>query len=136
MVAEWVDKGKAMGLPAGNIISCILDNYSVLLTNDFDFHLTDELIAVQPHERRDGERADVSGLAACVLSLRAKLRPLDYVRYQQQFSQGNSDYTAERLTTSNSAIAGLSERVAAMKATGLLPIPTSAKVVEIENQES
>ena len=61
---------------------------------------------------------------------------MDYVRYQQQFSQGNSDYTAERLTTSNSAIAGLSERVAAMKATGLLPIPTSAKVVEIENQES
>ena len=22
MVAEWVDKGKAMGLPAGNILSC------------------------------------------------------------------------------------------------------------------
>ena len=61
MVAEWVDKGKAMGLPAGNIISCILGNYSLLLTNDFDFHLTDELIADRPQERRDGARADAPG---------------------------------------------------------------------------
>ena len=64
MVAEWVDKGKAMGLPAGNIISCsiALGNYAVLLTNDFDFHLTDELIADRPQERRDGARADAPGL--------------------------------------------------------------------------
>jgi hypothetical protein len=26
--------------------------------------------------------------------LRAELGPIDYVRYQQQFSQGNGDYTA------------------------------------------
>ena len=109
MVAEWADKGKAVGLPAGNIISCrALGNYSVLLTNVFDFHLTDELIADRPQERRDGARADVSGLAACVLSPRAKLRPLDYLRYQQQFTLGDGDYTAERLTTSDIGIAGIS----------------------------
>ena len=64
--------------------------------------------------------------------LRTELGPVDYVRYQQQFTQGNGDYTAERQTAPASDIATISQRVGAMKAAGLLPIPPSAKVIEIE----
>ena len=64
--------------------------------------------------------------------LRAELGPVDYVRYQQQFTQGNGDYTAERQTANATDITAIAERVAAMKAAGLLSIPQCAKLIEIE----
>jgi hypothetical protein len=64
--------------------------------------------------------------------LRTELGPVDYVRYQQQFTQGSGDYTAERQAAPASDITAISERVATMKAAGLLPIPPSAKVMEIQ----
>ena len=63
--------------------------------------------------------------------LRAELGPVDYVRYQQQFTQGNGDYTAERQSAPADDIMSISERVAALKAAGLLPVPDGAKVMEI-----
>jgi hypothetical protein len=62
--------------------------------------------------------------------LRAELGPVDYVRYQQQFTRGSGDYTAERQIASAPDIATIAERVAAMKVAGILPIPPSAKVME------
>jgi hypothetical protein len=64
--------------------------------------------------------------------LRAELGPVDYVRYQQQFTEGSGDYTAERQTAPAGDIANIAERVATMKAAGLLPIPPNAKIIEIE----
>ena len=47
--------------------------------------------------------------------LRAELGPIDYVRYQQQFSQGNGDYTAERQVCASEDISIIAERVASLK---------------------
>jgi len=66
--------------------------------------------------------------------LRTELGPVDYVRNQQQFSQGNGDYTAARQTLPSEDLSSISQRVGTMKAAGLLPIPPSARVIEVEPQ--
>jgi hypothetical protein len=63
--------------------------------------------------------------------LRAELGPIDYVRYQQQFSQGNGDYTAERQDCASEDISIIAERVASLKSAGLLSIPSAARILEI-----
>ncbi len=55
------------------------------------------------------------------------LGPVDHTRYQQQFSSGRGDYTAERRESDTAAII---QRVAEAKAAGLLPAPTGAEVRE------
>lgn len=64
--------------------------------------------------------------------LRAELGPIDYIRYQQQFSQGNADYTAERQDSVSEDISIIAERVACLKSAGLLSIPSTARVLEIK----
>ena len=66
--------------------------------------------------------------------LRTELGPVDYVRYQQQFTEGSGDYTKERQAAQATDIANIAERVAAMKAAGLLPIPPTAKLLKIKKQ--
>ncbi|HBE23125.1 MAG TPA: hypothetical protein DDW21_06710 [Verrucomicrobiales bacterium] len=63
--------------------------------------------------------------------LRAELGPIDYVRYQQQFSQGNGDYTAERQVCASEDISIIAERVASLKSAGLLSTPSAARILEI-----
>lgn len=62
--------------------------------------------------------------------LRATLGPVDYVRYQQQFSHGFGDYTAERQQRSQEDVAAISRRVSLHKTEGRLTPPASATVVE------
>jgi hypothetical protein len=61
--------------------------------------------------------------------LRASLGPVDYVRYTQQFSTGSGDYTAERQQKPEEETAEVAQRVAAMKAEGLLHAPSNARIL-------
>lgn len=61
--------------------------------------------------------------------LRAALGPAEYVRYQQQFTSGKGDHTAERQVLPETDSAIISQRVADMKKAGLLVPPPNAKVV-------
>ncbi len=61
--------------------------------------------------------------------LRSELGPVDSVRYQQQFTTGTGDYTAERQATTPMEIGSIAERVAALKEAGLLPAPPNAKII-------
>ena len=63
--------------------------------------------------------------------LRSELGPVDYVRYQQQFSAGTGDYTAERQAATPMEIGSIAERVAALKEAGLLPTPPNAKIIRV-----
>lgn len=62
--------------------------------------------------------------------LRAALGPVDYARYQQQFSLGSGDYTAERQAVEQPDIDTICERVAQMEAAGLLVPPPNARLLE------
>lgn len=62
--------------------------------------------------------------------LRATLGPVDYVRYQQQFSLGSGDHTTERQKRDQEDIAAISRRVKRLKAEGRLTPPPSATVIE------
>lgn len=62
--------------------------------------------------------------------LRSALDPVEYARYQQLFSSGTGDYTAERQQTADTDAAMVSQRVAEMKAAGLLHPPAGAIVLE------
>ena len=62
--------------------------------------------------------------------LRATLGPVDYARYTQQFSTGSGNYTAERQQKAEEDTAETANRVAAMKAEGVLQPPPNAKVVQ------
>ncbi len=61
--------------------------------------------------------------------LRTALGPVDYARYQQQFSLGSGDYTAERQASEEQETATVSAKVAEMKAAGALMKPASTKVL-------
>jgi len=61
--------------------------------------------------------------------LRSEPGPVDYVRYQQQFTAGTGDYTAERQAATPMEIGSISRRVAALKEAGLLPAPPKAKIL-------
>ena len=60
--------------------------------------------------------------------LRSELGPVDYVRYQQQFTTGTGDYTAERQAATPMEIGSIAGRVAALKEAGLKPTPPNAKI--------
>jgi|UniRef100_UPI003783AD77 hypothetical protein len=66
-------------------------------------------------------------------ALLTTLGPVDYTRYQQQFSQGAGDYTAERqqrkATTSE-----VIEQVSELKATDHLVAPPNATVLVVEGR--
>lgn len=64
--------------------------------------------------------------------LRSALDPVEYARYQQQFSSGTGDYTAERQQAAETDAATVSRRVAEMKAAGLLHPPAQAIVLEAD----
>ncbi|MES2466611.1 MAG: hypothetical protein V4675_04865 [Verrucomicrobiota bacterium] len=61
--------------------------------------------------------------------LRSELVPVDYVRYQKQFTAGTGDYTAERQVATPMDIGSIAERVAALKEAGFLPTPPNAKTI-------
>lgn len=63
--------------------------------------------------------------------LRTALGPVDYARYQQQFSHGSGDYTAERQAGEETETATVSAKVAEMKASGMLVKPASARVLPV-----
>jgi hypothetical protein len=62
--------------------------------------------------------------------LRTALGPVDYARYQQQFSTGFGDYTAERQQAAEADTAAISKSVAERKAAGSLIPPPNARVLE------
>lgn len=62
--------------------------------------------------------------------LRAALGPVDYARYQQQFSRGSGNYTAERQTAGQPDIDAICEQVARMEAAGLIAPPPNARLPE------
>jgi hypothetical protein len=62
--------------------------------------------------------------------LRTALGPVDYVRYQQQFSHGTGDYTAERQQGMLEDIEAIVRRVNLLKAEGLLSPPPRAEVLD------
>jgi hypothetical protein len=62
--------------------------------------------------------------------LRTALGPVDYVRYQQQFSHGTGDYTAERQQGMLEDIEAIVRRVNLLKAEGLLSPPPKAEVLD------
>lgn len=62
--------------------------------------------------------------------LREALGPVDYARYQQQFSSGSGDYTAERQQVEQPDIETISKRVKELKAAGLLVVPPNARLLE------
>lgn len=62
--------------------------------------------------------------------LRTALGPVDYVRYQQQFSHGTGDYTAERQRGMLEDIEAIVRRVNLLKAEGLLSPPPRAEVLD------
>ncbi|MBB5033712.1 hypothetical protein [Prosthecobacter vanneervenii] len=61
--------------------------------------------------------------------LRDALGPVDYARYQQQFSLGSGDYTAERQKAEQPDIETISKRVEELKAAGLLVPPPNARLL-------
>lgn len=61
--------------------------------------------------------------------LRTALGPVDYARYQQQFSTGCGDYTAERQQMPENDATAVSMRVAELKASGLLAPPEGARIL-------
>ncbi len=64
--------------------------------------------------------------------LRTALGPVDYARYQQQFSNGSGDYTSERQQNASADTAAISQQVAEMKAAGLLNPPPQARVLDAD----
>lgn len=62
--------------------------------------------------------------------LRTALGPVDYARYQQQFSHGSGDYTAERQPGETLEII---QQVTAMKSAGQLIPPPGAKVLTLND---
>ena len=62
------------------------------------------------------------------------LGPVDYARYQQQFSTGSGDYTDERRLAANSDTPTISSEIAEMKAKGLLIPPSEARILEVESE--
>ncbi|MBK8095436.1 MAG: hypothetical protein IPK32_26590 [Verrucomicrobiaceae bacterium] len=63
--------------------------------------------------------------------LRTALDAADYARYQQQFSAGSGDYTAERHTNEERDTDAIAAHVKDLKTAGLLPPPPSAQVFPI-----
>jgi hypothetical protein len=63
--------------------------------------------------------------------LRTALGPVDYARYQQQFSSGSGDYTSERQQTNQPDIATISASVAELRSAGQLTPPPNAKTLKI-----
>ncbi len=63
------------------------------------------------------------------MRLYTALGPVDYARYQQQFSHGSGDYTAEKQSSGEKETVKVGERVAELKATGVLVPPPLAKVL-------
>ena len=63
--------------------------------------------------------------------LRAAVGPVDYARYQQQFSLGSGDYTAERQAAEQPDLDSICARVAQMQSAGLLVPPPNARVLEV-----
>jgi len=64
--------------------------------------------------------------------LRSALGPVDYARYQQQFSSGHGDYTAERQATPPPDIDGIRRHVAELKGSGQLVPPPGAVVLQAD----
>ena len=62
--------------------------------------------------------------------LRTSLGPVDYARYQQQFSHGSGGYTAERQPGETPKIV---QQVTAMKSAGQLIPPPGAKVLTLND---
>lgn len=62
--------------------------------------------------------------------LRAALGPVDYVRYQQQFSHGSGDYTKERQQRKQEEVSAIARRVTSLSAEGRLAPPPAATVIE------
>lgn len=62
-------------------------------------------------------------------ALRAALSPVDYARYQQQFSTGSGDYTAERQQAGQPAIEEIARQVDELADNGQLTPPTHAEIV-------
>ena len=63
--------------------------------------------------------------------LRSALGPADYARYQQQFSNGEGDYTAERQQRTPEDVQIIHERTVARRAAGLIVDPPDAKILEL-----
>ena len=61
--------------------------------------------------------------------LRSEPGPVDDVRYQQPFTAGTGNYSAERQATTPMEIGSIAGRVAALKGAGLLPAPPKAKII-------
>jgi hypothetical protein len=62
-------------------------------------------------------------------ALRSALGPVDYARYQQQFSTGAGDYTAERQQAGQPAIEEIFRRVADLADKGQLNPPPAAGIM-------
>ncbi len=62
--------------------------------------------------------------------LRTALGPVDYTRYQQQFSSGSGDYTAMHQLAEQAAVSVISEHVAKLKEAGRISPPPAARLVE------
>lgn len=67
-------------------------------------------------------------------ALRSALDPVEYARYHQQFSTGSGDYTAERQQVTENDAATVSQRVAEIKAAGLLHPPAQAIILKLEDR--
>ena len=65
-------------------------------------------------------------------ALLTTLGPVDYARYQQQFSQGAGDYTAERQRR-NATTSEVIQLFNELKAAGHLVPPSTANVFAIES---
>ncbi|MBK8038664.1 MAG: hypothetical protein IPK22_16275 [Verrucomicrobiaceae bacterium] len=65
-------------------------------------------------------------------ALLTTLGPVDYTRYQQQFSQGAGDYTAERQQRTATTTEVI-QQVSALKAAGHLVSPPNATVLIVES---
>lgn len=66
-------------------------------------------------------------------ALLTTLGPVDYTRYQQQFSQGAGDYTAERQQRTATTTEVI-QQVSALKANGTLIPPANATVLAPEGK--
>ena len=66
-------------------------------------------------------------------ALLSALGPVDYTRYQQQFSQGSGDYTDGRRQSLKTDTAAIIQEVTMLKASGYLIPPPNAKTVLIES---